>query len=386
MHSATVDIFFSCSFRDEDRDINEFILAICRALNLNPTNVSTGYSSTPPQVAKEKIERSQAVIAVCTNRDELKAGGFMMPQAVHDEISFAYGKDIPVLMIKEREIVVAGFKENFGTFLEFDRTRILGNDFVQKVIEAIHGLKLDVLGPHQLGTESGISDARADWVHHLIELKRDEKDFVWYYSTSKKITFLQPSKRSFPSQVWAIVPQELSGTEPPMSYSLTVKNSSRGITLEDRIEEHTACCVKSMMRLVPPAEEGDFVEYESSYSSRYLNPVWLDEAVEGSMVHLDAGDYACADGIVFIHRTKNAIIEFRFPREYGLRRSDVRPFVGSYTSSLDYEVTSELERASIKIEEFAGNLVIRMELESPLPGHMYGVAWHPRARPMPVSG
>lgn len=386
MHSAKVDVFFSCSFAAADQEVNDFFLAICRALDLNPINVSTGYAGTPPEVAKQKIEGSQAVIAICTRRDELKAGGYVMPQAVHDEISFAYGKDTPVLIIKEHDVNLAGFGSNFGTYLSFDRAALLTPAFIQKAIEAIHGLKLDVLGPHQIGTESGLLEAHADWVHHLVELKYSNDDFVWNYSTSKRLVFTHPSRRGFPSQVWAVVPQDMTGVEPPITYDLSVRSSSRNIEIQDTIEEHTAKCVKSIMRLSPNPEEGDFVEYETNYASRYLNPVWVDQIQPGNVVHLDSGDFDCADGLVFIHRTKSAIIEFRFPREYGLRKKDVRVFVGAYTTSIDYEVPSEVERASVKVEEFAGTLVIRIEVKSPLLGHMYGIAWNPLKRPAPVAG
>lgn len=372
--------FFSCSFADVDKEVNEYFLAICRALDLVPINVSTGYTSTPPEVAKKKIESSQAVVAICTKRDELKAGGYVMPQAVHDEISFAYGKDTPVLMMKEEGVVLAGFGSNFGTYLPFEKDKLRDPDFLQKAIEAIHGLKLDVLGPHQIGIEAGLSEAHADWVHHLVELQRIEDDFVWKYSTSKKLIFSQPSRRGFPSQVWAVVPQDVSDQALPIGYELSTISSSRNIELQDTVEEHTSTCVKSLMRLSPHPEEGDFIEYSTIYSSKYLNPIWDDQVQPGHVIHLDSGDYKCADGLVFIHRTKSAIIEFRFPREYGLSKRDLKVFVGAYTSSVDYEVQSEVDRATIKVEEFAGTLVIRLEVTSPLPGHMYGIAWNPLKR------
>jgi hypothetical protein len=57
------------------------------------------------------------------------------------------------------------------------------------------------------------------------------------------------------------------------------------------------------------------------------------------------------------------------------------PFVGSYTSGFDYEIPSELKRASIRIEEFGGSLLVRLEIDNPLPNAMYGVAWDPKPNP-----
>ena len=65
-----------------------------------------------------------------------------------------------------------------------------------------------------------------------------------------------------------------------------------------------------------------------------------------------------------------------------MRKSDIEIFAGSYTSSIDYEVKSEIARAEVRVEEFGGNLLIRLEIDSPLPGHMYGIAWNPKTRPV----
>lgn len=83
------DVFFSCSFDPSDVEVNEFFLGLCRGLDLRPINVSSGHPQTPPNVAKKQIQQSDATIAICTRRGELKGGEYVMPQSVHDEISFA---------------------------------------------------------------------------------------------------------------------------------------------------------------------------------------------------------------------------------------------------------------------------------------------------------
>jgi hypothetical protein len=381
MHSIKVDAFFSCSFDAADEPINSHFMAICRALGFQLTNVSTGSAGTPPEVAKKKISSSQALIAVCTQRSEFKSGGYAMPQAVHDEISFAYGKDIPVLMIVEDGVDLLGFKSNFGTYLSFKRGELISPDRLEKAIEAIHELKMEVLEPHHIGGDRGISECHADYIHHMVELKCDGGNYLWNYNTSKKLVYTNSTKRGFQTSAWATVPPDVAENTPPMEWQIELHNASRGIKLDVTVEKQTPHSFDAVVKLVPPPEEGDFIEYRTAVSSRYMNALWDDEVPEGSVVHLEDGDFKCADGLTFIHRTKKAVIEFRFPKEYGFSRSDLRPFVGSYTSSVDYEVLSELERAKIRVDEFGGNLVYRIELDSPLPGHLYGIAWNPRPRP-----
>lgn len=381
MLSVKVDAFFSCSFDEGDQEVNELFVEICRALGLQLTNVSTASSSTPPEVAKKKIAESQALIAVCTRRSEFKDGGYAMPQAVHDEISFAYGKDVPVLLIVEDGVDLKGFKSNFGTYLPFDRSKLYSGSFIGKAVEAVHDLKLSVVMPHNVGVDHGISESHADYMKHLIELKCQDGKFTWCYDTTKKLVYSKPSKRGFPSSVWAIVPANLPESPQNIEWNCHVKSSSRNISLDVEVESHSATAFEAILKPTPHPEDGDFIEYNTFAASPYINPVWVDEVGEGGKVHLNDGDYQCADGLICIHRTKKAIIEFRMPKEYGFSISDLRPFVGSYTSSVDYEVESELRRASIRNDDFGGNLSIRFEIDSPLPGHMYGVAWNPKVRP-----
>ena len=77
---------------------------------------------------------------------------------------------------------------------------------------------------------------------------------------------------------------------------------------------------------------------------------------------------------------KKLLFVFRFPRSYGLGKHDIAPFVGSHSSTVDYEVESEIKRANIQIESYAGNIEVKMEVDSPLRGHVYGIAWNPKKK------
>lgn len=381
MYSVKIDVFFSCSFAEADKDVNEYFHSICKALDMQCMNVSTAYAETPPEVAKAQIGGSQALIAVCVKRGDLGGGNFTMPDAVHDELSFAFGKDVPVLMIVEDGVQLGGFKNNFGTHLRFKRGELFSKDFIEKAIAAIHGLKMKVLSPCDLSFDQDINESYADYLYHLVELKELGGTYTWTYATSKKLIFNRPYKRSFITGAWAVLPQNLTEEAEPISWDLVVDGASRGITIKSHIAKQTSECVEAVLKLDPPAEEGDFIEYSTTSSSPYLNPIWLEDTNENLCIHLDSESFKCADGMIPIQRTKKAVFEFRFPKSYGMKKHDIRPFVASYTSGVDYEVASELKRLNVEIDAFAGNLVVRMEIESPLLRHMYGIAWNPK--PMP---
>lgn len=381
MQSLKIDAFFSCSFRPEDKDTNDWYVAICRALDIEPTNVSAGSSKTPPEEAKRQISEAQALVAVCTCRDELKAGGFNMPQAVQDEISFAYGIGTPVLIFAEEGVKLEGFKANFSTYQMFKKSDLTDPSFLEKAVRAIHKLKLDVLGPHQIGAAEGITDAIAEYVFHSVELKACGDSYEWECSTAKKLIFQHESRRRFASHVWAMSSIQIPNDVPPISWDFNFISSSNSITIDEKIEEQTQKVLRVSLKPTPHPQKDDFVEFSHNARSRYLNSIWNDEVGESQKEHLDDKDYDCIDGLIFVHRTKKAVIEFRFDKTYPISIKQIRPFVVSYTSGIDYEVPTEIDRAHIVKEDFVGTKVIRMEISSPLPGHMYGIAWDAPIRP-----
>lgn len=380
MKTKKADVFFSCSFDEADKAVNEYFLALCRGLGFNPINVSSASALTPPAEAKRLIDQSLALIAVCTRRDELKTGKFIMPVAVHDEISFAYGRDTPVILFVEEGVELKGFKTNFGTYGSFDRDTLTSPSALEAITNALNELRSIVFHEEQIGASPGISDAYAEYARHRIELKHLGDEFTWELSTSKKLVYTHTSKRSFPTSVWANVPVDAPADTPPIEWQFKMVNSSRSLELNQHIEKHTSGCIDVLLKPSIPAEEGDFVEFTTVARSRYVNPVWFDETPHVNL-DLEGCDACWFDGVVFLHRTKRATVEFRFPPVYGLRKSDVRPFVGCYTTRLDFEVPSELQRTHVTFEDMVGDLTVRLEIESPLPGHLYGIAWTPPPRP-----
>lgn len=300
-------------------------------------------------------------------------------QAVQDEIGIAYGTETPTLMLVEDGVEIAGFKNNFGTYQTFDRTALTEPASIKNLVEAMQSL---FLAATSTGGKSiaGLAGSHAEFVHHLVELECEGDDFVWSYSTSKKLVYTQLARGSFPAGVWASVPSKVPETAPLLDWQVDTVSASRDIKVVAEIEKQTPECVDARLRMEPHPDSGDFVEYRTFSRSRYLNPVWANE-VAGSPIYLERGTYDSFDGLLFIHRTQRAVLEFRFAREYGLRRDEVVPFVGSYTSGFDYEIESELKRAALRIEEFGGSLLVRLEIENPLPNAMYGVAWNAKPNP-----
>lgn len=377
------DAFLSCSFDSAGAAVTDLVAEIAKGLGFILTNVSSGSPSTPPEVAREKIIAAQCLIAICTKRSELKSGKFHMPQAVQDEIGIAFGTSTPTIMLIEDGVEAVGFKPNLGTYTIFSRNQLGDPKTVGSIVSALENLRNSVAG--EAGKSlPGLKESYAEWVNHLVEMEPEGDDFIWKYSTAKRIIYTQTGRGSFPASVWASVPGVIPEDAPKIDWKLDVLESSNSISILTQIQRHDARCFEARLRMEPTPEAKDYVEFISYANSRYLNPIWKDE-IESPPVHLDRGEFDTYDGLVFIHPTKQASVEFRFPRSYGLGPRDLLPFVGSFTSNIDYEVQSELERAKVKIEEFAGTLVARLDIANPLPNLFYGVAWNAVCRPSTKS-
>jgi len=112
MKSASVKAFFSCSFKDTDKDVNDFFRAICEGLDIACYNVDGGYSELPPDKALSMIGEADAVIAIAPARSKFDGTNqFCMPEAVSNEISFAYSLKKPLLVIKEETVRAGGISQ-----------------------------------------------------------------------------------------------------------------------------------------------------------------------------------------------------------------------------------------------------------------------------------
>ena len=380
MQSARVDIFLSCSFKDEDKEVNDLFESICTALDIKAVNVETAYTQVPPDKARDLIENSQALIAIAVKRESLSDDKYAMPPSVHDEISMAYGMKTPVLLFLEENVSFEGMAPNYGTYLRFSRDNIKTPETLKKIIKAIHNLKMDIVAPHELIYDHESTEFIADYHKHLIELKEDGDDYYWSYSITKKLTFLKTFKKFIPAAFWASVPSSLPESPPKIEWECIVENHTRNLDLKIDVEEHTPDCLRALCKVEPHPEKGDFIEFSTFAKSRYFNPIYDDEISVTSFLRTDEGHYKAFDGLIPIQRIKKLLLEIRIPRGYPLEKKDIIFFVGSYTDGIDYIVESEIKRANVTKESIGGNLSLRVEVESPLLRHLYGFAWNPIKR------
>lgn len=383
MKSASVKAFFSCSFRDCDKDVNNFFRSICEGLDIACYNVDCGYSELPPDKALNMISEADAVIAIAPARSKFDGTEqFCMPEAVSNEISFAYSLKKPLLVIKEDSVRADGFLNSYGTHLAFDRTKLWSADFLKKVISSIHSVKLGALSEHELLLSQEVTEFSAEKVSHLYELEREGTGFYWQHSMQRTINFTKNFNKPLKISRWNdfAIGKTGEGIQ-PIELTFEIVKSSKNFGFSIEYDEHTAYGIIANVTFTPSPIAGDSIEYFVSYRGRHLCVTYLEDTDSIPGVDIDGRHYSAFDGIIPVNRVKDIEIQFRFPREYRLSDNDAQFFVASFVHGVDYIVQTEIERAEIQKEVVGGKLSITARIYSPLMRHIYGVAWNPPSKP-----
>lgn len=365
--------FLSCSFREKEKEINDLVHSICKGMNINCCNVSHGYSKTPPDVAKKMLHEAKIFIGVITKREETQDGKWNMPPAVHDEISMAYALNKPMLLFVENGVALDGFIGNYGTHLIFDRNDLFSSQHIENLLKSIHTLKMEAIDTYDIIPHQDSAGYYSEKTSLLIELLQSNDELIWQYSQSKLIHFTREYVSPLKSSTWAsFVPQDV---DEKIEWEFYVDKGSKTFTAEITTHRDTPNNLDISVVLSPNPVKGDICEMSFYSRSKYLNARSLSEVPKDQKNFIGEKNFHCSDGVIPVQRTKYLTLQFRFPKAYKFIHESILPFVGSYSTSVDYLVESEMKRLNSQITQFAGNTIVDLSIESPLLGHYYGICW-----------
>lgn len=376
-----LDIFLSCSFASDDATINDLVKGVCAGVGLACVNVSTGFSALPPEKAKEFIGQANGVIAIVTKRDRLEGGEFIMPSAVSDEISIAFGLGKPILIIGENGVRFDGFMNNYATRLPFSRDQLSEPAFVEKLVSSIYRFRLGLTS-----TEPSIYQYATEYVsestRNLISLEYDGSAFWWTTALTKRLRFETSLQREIPSSVWPAVPPKIAPGAANAKWEVNIDSCSQPFEIKPIVRDLGPDRVDLLLHFEPTPQQGDSIEFTRTFRSQYLNPLFAEELPPGrpAQATIDGRSYALNEGVVLGERTKKLQIHYTFPTSYGLRSSDLKVFAASHSVSIEYLTPWESKRIVAEIESFGPKLIANLRVDDPVPRHMYGLAWNPPSR------
>lgn len=382
MIATDTEIFLSCSFAAEDAVINELVRGVCGGVGLGCVNVSAGFTDVPPEKAREFIAQSAGVIAVVTKRDRLEGGDFIMPAAVREEISIAFGLGKPILVIGEQGVRFDGFMNNYGTRLPFSRDELMHPAFIEKLVFSIYTFRHGVAS-----TESSLYQYATEYIsestRNLISLDCVDSTYWWTTALTKRLRFETALQREIPSSVWPAVPPIITPGAPDAEWTVSVDNSSRPFEIRPFVRDLAPDRMDLLLHFDPTPQQGDCIEFTRTFRSQYLNPLFAEDLPPDRppQVSIDGRTYALDEGLVLAERTKKLQMLYSFPTAYGLRPADLKVFAASHSFTMDYLTPWEGKRVAREIEFFGPKLIATLRVEEPVPRHMYGLAWNPPNRP-----
>jgi len=380
---ARKEMFLSCSFHDEDKNLVRFFESLCNGLGIQCIFGDKGFAETVQEMVVRRISDSDAFLAIASRRDEISPGNFSMPKAVNEEITVASTIKKPTLIFAEEGVdLESSFINKHHFHIRFNRESLADPIFLKKAIESIHNLKMGVISIEDLQiAQIGQEHIFAESAKYLVELVEELGSPVWKYSLTRCLRFTSRFSDPIPHGVWAVVPTSQTPKH-KIEWKVNFKNGNKSFKINSIENDCTSdnCLISLSIEPIPEAD--DCLEYSVSFKSQYLNPLFQEDIEDPrAKIVIDGSKYLCLDGMIPIIRTQDLKIQFRFPPILKLDLDDFVPFVGSYVKdNVDYLVKSEMRRMTVNKDDFGGNIFIEISVSSPLPQHMYGVAWNPAKR------
>ncbi len=195
---------------------------------------------------------------------------------------------------------------------------------------------------------------------------------MWKYDQTRKLIFKDKFDGVIRGGAWAVRPSE--ETTERIAWSYGVRSASREFKITQNTVTDTPQLLSYFLKLSPSPEAGDYIELNTTYSSKYFNQIF--RKAEGDQRSGNSIGHDCFDGVVPIQQIRQLKIQFRFPKSYPIDKTRISPCVAAYTSDIDYVIESEMKRVTYSLNDFGGNIAIDLSVENPILRCYYGIAWN----------
>lgn len=370
--------FLSCSFKEQDKEINNFIDAICKGFGFITQNLNHASSATPAAVVNRLISYSNCLIAVCTKRDQISNSHlFKMPQSVSDEIAFAYSLKKPMLIIFDDEVDLSGFITSEATLIPYKTNRYRDTDFISGLITSFLNL-ITTIKNNKINKSLSGTYFNEEFTN-LISLESTRNGYSWSVTATKLLKFTQKlNNEEILTRVWPSVPVTYPETAPNGSYEIIIHDSSKEFRIDKSVQLIKPDHLTLGLNINPDPEKNDFIKFTRKFTSPYINPIDMKAVSPGFIpINIQGKKYFAFDGIVPAEATKKLILKFVFPDFSGIREQDISLMVANHGVGFININEEEFKRTSFEIQQFGRNIFVNMEVDFPLLNCFYGIAWIP---------
>jgi len=383
MQSINVKAFLSHKFDDRIIWLVELVESICESLNISCENVNHSSSDLPIDEAKNIIENSHFLIALCTQDNKFSGKDeYSFSTAVQQEITIAHQSKKPIVIFAEKGVVLDGFLGNMCTYSKIDIENGLDKELVENLVKGIHLEKVKSIHENQFEiSQEGVHHFYIDKMESIIKLIEDDNgNLMWHYITEKKYMFTSKFQLPLKFGAWPMSINELDDqTEKTVTGTIEILENSKTFECEIIEDYPTNNSIEFSVNLHPFPSKDDFIKIRSKFSSPHFN-IMYSEGNTKHVLDFKGVSYNSIDGKCLINRCKELDLKLIFPSGYFVDIEEIVPIVGTFTTSLDYVIERETERIKtnefFKTKVFDDQIEISLNVTEPLYQHFYGFVWN----------
>lgn len=366
--------FLSCSFEQEDREIIDFFTKIIKSFGIEPQIYDYQEIGTIPDKVKEKIIRSDCLIAIATRRKKIEGSEcWTYPDWIQHEVALANAYNKPIAIFVEEDVKIEGF-----IAVEERREKFIRGDLVRdidKITTFLFNLRKYLESTSQVETLQ-VPVLIRHYIHAKEEiLSKDTAVLRCEILMESLIEELESTHHAM----------ELEDTTPglstkPQKFDFVCKEKPSSINVEAVKIQDTDYKFLWKMLFNPPLKKGEKVKY----AFKVIRPNYRPWTYEEMLERIQQGTYEYKEPIceaceLYVsYPTTELFFDFEFPDGY-----EIRNYYPDVKIGEEARLKAETELKRIKegnfftAEKMFDKWTLSLKVPKPIQGHLYYTYYEP---------
>jgi len=359
--------FLSCSLEENDQELVAFFGKLIKSFGIDPEAYDYQDVGRIPDDIKERIIRSDCLIAIATRRKKIEGSdNWTCPDWIQHEIALANAYNKPIAIFVEDNVGIDGFIAMEERREKFARNNLAKN--IDKIATFLFNLRKHL----ESVRETGVLQAPVLMRHYI----HTKEEILSRDLTVVRVEVLLESLIEGLEATHHFIDKE--ETTPgvsvkPQEFDFKCKEMPAGTKVEPKIVLDTDFRFLWNVSFSPPLKRGEKVKYAYKEVFSNYRPYTYEELLE----RIGQGTYEYREPIceacewTITHPTYELKSEFEFPEDYEIE--NYYPYVvsGVARQKVDDEIRRIKEGNMFAAEKIFDKWVLRLEVPKPIQGCTY---------------
>ena len=367
MFEGNYNVFLSCSVDEADKDVVDFFKKMVNSFEMVPlVNDYTEIGGLTDKV-KEKIEKSDCLIAVITRKDKIEGSNkWSGPAWVQHEITLAHAFNKTVAVFLENGVVVEGLIEREERRVTFSRNDLIGE--ADKISSFLFSLRkyLEKMDDKEIALTPYL-------FRHYMRSRQEicSKDTVIERTEICIESLIDNLNTAYHKRQLDEMTEGISVK--PSEFDFKCLEHPSRTKVEHKLLVNTSNIFSWQISFDPPLKKGDRVTYAYKKVVPLNNPYNYEELMQ----RIKAGTYkyqepkceACEWFVAY--PTYELRHEFEFPENYEISGCNTDVLVGRERLKAVEEQNRIREEGMFSAEKIFDKWVLKLNVSKPLTNHVY---------------